>query len=180
MFDFRCSFFLLLSSFLARCCPFIARYCTWKYQSMHLHMSEVDFAHIAVDERESRIHMFQWNANLTCPFVGSTCRDSTDNTLAPGIHNAIDYLVERSIPAVGDDEIITLSGSLGSKLHTLPPIGFQSNISVPPCCRQRSINISNFCQVFSISEIDHQACFLTLHEATPYASSLRTFTQYTS
>src|SRR5437667_6260088 len=126
MFDFRCSFFLLLTSFLARCRLFITRYCTWNYQSMHLHMSKIDFARIAVDKRESRFRMFQWNANLTCPFVGGACRDNADNTLAPGIPNAIDYLVERSIPAVGDDEIITLPGRLGSKLHTLPTVGFQS------------------------------------------------------
>src|SRR5205807_7299477 len=138
-----------------------------------------DFARIAVDKRESRFRMFQWNANLTCPFVGGACRDNADNTLAPGIPNAIDYLVERSIPAVGDDEIITLPGCLGSKLHTLPTVGFQSNISMPPCCRQHSINISNFCQVFSISEVNHHACFFTLHEATPYAASLRTITQNT-
>src|SRR5216683_438367 len=169
MCGFRCSFHLLLTSFFAFCWLLIARYLLRDEQPLHIHVPKVDLTSIAVDNRKSRFHVLQGNANLACPFVGSACRDSADDAVALGVHHTIDDLIERSITTVREDEIIALFSGVGCKLHALPAVGFQGNIGTPPCRRQHSINVGNFCQVFSISEIYHQTYFSTLHEATPYA-----------
>ena len=83
-------------------------------------MPDIYLAGLAIDNSQCSFNRVRRYTNLTCPHIGRTPRDNTDNTmLAFDVHNAVDNIVEGTITTVAYNEVIILFGIVRVWCH--PP-----------------------------------------------------------
>ena len=110
--------------------------CTRKREPLHLDMPDINLASFAINKGQSGLHRVMGHANFSRPDISSTTRNDANDTLTPpGIHHAIEDLIQRPIATVAYDQVVVCFSCPGCQFHTVPAVLLNGNVGTPTSCR---------------------------------------------
>jgi hypothetical protein len=92
-----------------------------------------------------------------------------DHTLSSCIHHPIHHVIKRSITAITDHQMASLTGCLPGQFQRLAPVGLQGDVCFASGCTENGDQIGHMGDVLPHSEINHDAGMLFAHNTSSFA-----------
>src|SRR5579859_1157507 len=106
--------------------------CLGEGQHFYFDMTNINAAFVTVNKCKGRFDRVNRYTKLKGPLISSTAGyEAHDAVLPLNIHYTVDDLVERTIAAVGYDQIICLFGGSAGQFQRVPAILLKSHVSMP-------------------------------------------------
>ena len=131
---------------------------------IHLHMSQVHPACLAVDQQQRRLHRIFRYAEFMGPDVGGTAGNEAGDTLAIARrHDAIHHLVERAVAAVPDHEVVARRRRFRREREGMPAVLLDGNLGFPARRRKQGEHVGELLDILAQPRIYYEIGRLAFH-----------------